>query len=179
MATALKIAVVIPAHKRHELLRNAVRSILDQDLDKSEYELVVVDSSPDDSVQKVVEELAPQTPCLFHFRQKEAEGPGPSRNLGIATTTAPIIAFMDSDCIATPGWLRAGLAAFSDQTGIVQGPVIPDPTKAPDRFLAHSAGRPGDLLLPDGQRLLQARMLRGLRRFHQELDASRASECRR
>ncbi len=129
MPAALKVAVVIPAHKRQELLRNAVLSIFAQDFDKSEYELVVVDSSPDDSVEKVVKELAPDAPCLFHFCQKETEGPGPSRNLGVATTTAPIIAFMDSDCVATPGWLRAGVAAFTGHIGIVQGPVIPDPAK--------------------------------------------------
>jgi glycosyltransferase involved in cell wall biosynthesis len=123
------VAVVIPAHKRQELVRNAILSIFNQDLDKTEFELVVVDSSPDDSVEKVVQEVEPLATCRFHFRRKDTEGPGPSRNLGVASTTAPIVAFMDSDCVATPGWLRAGLAGFEEGVGIVQGAVIPDPAK--------------------------------------------------
>ncbi len=131
------ISVVIPAYRRPEQLREAVLSVLDQDLPPSEYEVIVVDSSPDDSVSQVMNELQPKASCRLIYKHKEAEGPGPSRNLGVECSTAPIVAFMDSDCSATRGWLRAGLGAFHDPIGIVQGPVRPRPEKTVGVF-SHS-----------------------------------------
>jgi cellulose synthase/poly-beta-1,6-N-acetylglucosamine synthase-like glycosyltransferase len=131
------ISVVIPAYRRPEQLREAVLSVFEQDLPPSEYEVIVIDSSPDDSVAQVMSELQPKAPCRVTYRRKEAEGPGPSRNLGVESSTGPIVAFMDSDCAATPDWLRAGLAAFSDDVGIVQGPVRPRPEKTVGVF-SHS-----------------------------------------
>ena len=41
-------------------------------------------------------------------------GPGPARNDGLAMVTTPLVAFLDSDCVAGPAWI-AGLAAhFAD-----------------------------------------------------------------
>jgi GT2 family glycosyltransferase len=38
------------------------------------------------------------------------------------------VAFLDSDCQASPGWLRNGIAKFEDGVGLVQGRTVPDPT---------------------------------------------------
>jgi hypothetical protein len=37
--------------------------------------------------------------------------PGGTRNLGIEATTAPIVAFLAADCIASPGWATSRLSA--------------------------------------------------------------------
>jgi glycosyltransferase involved in cell wall biosynthesis len=125
----LRVSVVIPTYKRPDQVRNAVRSVFNQDLDKSAYDLFVVDGSPDDSVADVMRELLPQAPCRVRYIRKKPEGPGASRNVGLQESSAPILAFMDSDCAATPGWLRAALDAVDDRVGIVQGAVQPDPQK--------------------------------------------------
>lgn len=39
-------------------------------------------------------------------------GAGPARNQGAAAARGDILAFLDSDCIAEPGWIEAGLAAL-------------------------------------------------------------------
>jgi cellulose synthase/poly-beta-1,6-N-acetylglucosamine synthase-like glycosyltransferase len=44
------------------------------------------------------------------------------------------IAFMDNDCVASPGWLRAGLAAFTEGVGLVQGAVRPEQGVRPGVF---------------------------------------------
>jgi len=123
----LDASIVIPAYKRPELLRKAVVSALTQDMESHRYEVIVVDSSPDDQNARVVEALKPPSGgvSLSLFR-KAAEGPGPSRALGARHARGRIVAFLDSDCQATPGWLEAGLAAFRDRIGIVQGRTLPE-----------------------------------------------------
>ena len=121
------VSVVIPSYKRPELVRKAVKSLFDQDIGFDKYEVLVVDSSPDDQVRSVVRDLQPHAPCPLHFLSKHPEGPGPSRNLGAAEARADILAFMDSDCQADPAFLRSGLAAFREGIGIVQGKTLPDP----------------------------------------------------
>lgn len=37
--------------------------------------------------------------------------PGAARNAGVGATTGPVVAFLEADCVAEPGWLAARLAA--------------------------------------------------------------------
>lgn len=123
-----RVTVVIPTYGRPDLLRKALLSVFKQDLDGSDYEIVVVDSSPDDENVRVIEELGARSPCALRCFRKNPEGPGPSRNLGVQQARAKIIAFLDSDCQASPGWLRSGVAGFSGDVGLVQGCTRPDPS---------------------------------------------------
>ena len=123
----LLASVIIPAYRRPEVLRKAVRSVLAQDLDPGQYEVIVVDSSPDEFNVQVVAELQPEARCPLRCLTKPPEGPGPSRNLGAAQARGRFLAFTDSDCQASPQWLREGVAAFGEGVGLVQGRTIPEP----------------------------------------------------
>jgi len=127
----LRVSVVVPAYKRTDLVQKAVRSLLDQDLDADAYEVIVVDSSPDDANARAIATLAPSAACSLSCLVKPPEGPGPSRNLGARQARGEFVAFMDSDCQASRGWLRAGLAAFENGVGLVQGCTRPDRAGAP------------------------------------------------
>lgn len=121
------VSVVIPVYRRRDLLQKALLSLFHQDLPKEAYEIIVVDSSPDDENVSLVKELSAESPCPLICLTKKPEGPGPSRNLGFRHAKGEIVAFLDSDCEASPGWLRHGVAAFSEGVGLVQGRTIPDP----------------------------------------------------
>lgn len=126
MAADILVSAIVPAYYRPEKLRRAVESLLAQDLDPSTYEVIVVDSSNDDQNANVVAALQSQARCSLRFFSKKPEGPGPSRNLGAEHARGRFFAFMDSDCQASPQWLREGVAAFADDVGIVQGKTIPE-----------------------------------------------------
>jgi len=128
---APRVSVVVPMFKEAQGARRAVLSLFGQDLDGDSYEIIAVDSSPDDSVVNAVSEIEGSARCAFRLVVKPPEGPGPSRNLGVEHARGEFIAFMDSDCQATPGWLRHGLAAFDDNVGIVQGRTLPEPGVTP------------------------------------------------
>lgn len=127
--TAPRVSVVVPTFGSPECVRRAVRSLFKQTLPEKDYEVIVVDSSPNDSVARVVEDLQQHAAFDLRLFRKPPEGPGPSRNLGVAEARADFVALMDSDCEATPNWLRAGLTAFADGVGIVQGRTLPEPDK--------------------------------------------------
>lgn len=130
-ASTLDASVVIPAYRRPALLREAVRSALAQDLEHDRFEIIVVDSSPDEENARVVESLRPEAAGVpLILARKPPEGPGPSRILGAGRARGRVVAFLDSDCRATPGWLRLGLAAFAEGIGIVQGRTLPRPDQA-------------------------------------------------
>ena len=131
----LRVSVVIPTYRRPEMVARAVQSVLEQDLDKESYEVIVVDTSPDDETEGVVTALQKNGPyALRLIRKEKAEGPGPSRHAGAMAARGEFVAFMDSDCQAEAGWLRAGLAAFEDDIGLVSGRVVPDPDVATGVF---------------------------------------------
>lgn len=131
VGAAPRVSVVIPAFRRSQLVALAVASAVAQDLPPEDYEVIVVDSSPDDEIVSLLKELEGPAAGRLRFFVKPAEGPGPSRNLGVANARGEFIAFMDSDCEAAPSWLRHGLAAFEDGVGIVQGRTLPDPEGRP------------------------------------------------
>jgi glycosyltransferase involved in cell wall biosynthesis len=132
------VTVVVPAYGEVANVERAIRSLRHQTLPPSMFEVIVVDSFPSAAVQTLVASLGEQMPFAVECLRKRPEGPGPSRNAGARRGRAAILAFMDSDCEADPGWLKAGLAGFVDaRVGLVQGRVMPDP-KCPHQVFARS-----------------------------------------
>jgi mycofactocin system glycosyltransferase len=53
-------------------------------------------------------------------------GPGAARNTGLAAVTTELVAFLDSDCVPSPGWLDAVLPHFADPAvGAVAPRIVP------------------------------------------------------
>ena len=72
----------------------------------------------------LVERLAAESPWPMVYRHAPTPGVATARNAGLAATTAPLIAFLDDDEAAEPGWLSA-LADARDRLGadVVFGPI--------------------------------------------------------
>jgi glycosyltransferase involved in cell wall biosynthesis len=122
-----KASIVIPAYGRPELLKKAIESCIQQEYPAHLFEVIVVDSSADDTNKKLVLSMVAKSQCRLVCLQKAPEGPGPSRTMGAQNSSGVIIAFMDSDCEAIPTWLRAGVESFTKGVGLVQGQTLPAP----------------------------------------------------
>jgi mycofactocin glycosyltransferase len=74
-------------------------------------------------------------------RRAAPGGPGPARNDGLALATTPLVAFLDSDCVAGPDWIPRLVAHFADpMVGAVAPRVRPvTGDSAAGRYLAARA----------------------------------------
>jgi GT2 family glycosyltransferase len=117
------VAVVVPTYCRPHLLERLVRALEEQTLPAEDFEVVVVDNaSPDDTSERLTA-LAGTTPIRLRHLVESRRGPAAARNAGWRATRAPLLAFIDDDCVPEPGWLEAGVAALraDERLGVVQG----------------------------------------------------------
>jgi glycosyltransferase involved in cell wall biosynthesis len=131
------ISVVIPTYNRADLLRAALESVLAQTVPVRE--IVVVDDGSTDHTPDVVRDLmAAAAPILYmplpHRNQRAI-----ARNHGVAATTSPLVAFLDSDDLWLPhrlerqldAWTQAPAAGFAfcnvqrfDDQGLIGLPCL-------------------------------------------------------
>ncbi|MBC7506609.1 MAG: glycosyltransferase [Sandarakinorhabdus sp.] len=101
-----RVSVIVPHLNTPAMLVRCLASVAVQRLDHGHYEVIVVDNgsrSPMDAVQS-------QFPDV-RFLAEPLPGPGLARNRGVAAARAPVLAFIDADCRAEPGWLQAAVNA--------------------------------------------------------------------
>jgi glycosyltransferase involved in cell wall biosynthesis len=114
------VAVVIATRDRPALLEGALDALARHT--RPEDEVVVVDSaSVDRAVGRLVEDAG------VRLVRVDVPGTSRARNAGVAATSAPVLAFLDDDCLAQPGWTAAIEANFAAEprlgflTGRVDG----------------------------------------------------------
>lgn len=119
------VVVIIPTLRRPDGLRDALRSVFAQENVAGRLaRIVVVDNDPTGSARDLVEGLQAETTWPLTYVHAPAPGVATARNAGLAATEAPLIAFLDDDEVASPGWLTALLDGQA-QTGadVVFGPI--------------------------------------------------------
>lgn len=124
LAATPVVSVVVPTHNRSALLGRLLQSLLEQD--HPNFEIIVVDDASDDDTVDVLRELGfgDGPGRLRAVRLMENNGAGAARNVGWKLARAPLIAFIDDDCVATPSWLRMLCSGVASGT-IVQGRTTP------------------------------------------------------
>ncbi len=117
-------AVIIPHYNDVARLIRCLEALTAQDT--TGVEIVVADNGS-------TQDLAPVKAAFrqVRFVTEIAKGAGLARNLGVASTTAPWLLFIDSDCVPASDWLAVGKAIATPGT-IIGGRVdIFDETPPP------------------------------------------------
>jgi len=108
MSSPKPLATVIVPHLNQQAALEACLASLDaQSLDRSSFEVIVVDngseSLPDATVAR-----HPNVRLLEEHRP----GPGPARNRGVDAALGSVLCFIDADCRADAHWLEQALSAL-------------------------------------------------------------------
>jgi mycofactocin glycosyltransferase len=114
------VSIVIPVKDRADELQRCLDSLARLGYPPGQLEVIVVDDGSRDQSAAVARQCGAQVvPSGGSGR-----GPAAARNVGARAATGEILAFIDSDCTASPGWLAELLPAFADpQTAAVGGLV--------------------------------------------------------
>jgi mycofactocin system glycosyltransferase len=104
------VSVVIPVKDRADELRACLTSLQQLDYPRQQLEIVVVDDGSSDHTPAVARELG----AVLVASGAVAGGPALARNRGAQVASGEILAFIDSDCIASLQWLMELLPVFAE-----------------------------------------------------------------
>jgi glycosyltransferase involved in cell wall biosynthesis len=122
----VRISIIICTYDRYDVLPDAIASAQAQDLPAGEFEIIVVDNSPDQAkAAQWAADYAQEPHVRYHC--EPVPGLSNARNVGTDMARGAIVAFMDDDAIASPQWAAELLAAYEayPDAGVVGGLVTP------------------------------------------------------
>jgi len=135
------ISVIIPSFNEEENIAQCLVSLSHQTIDRTEYEIIVVDGGSTDKTCEIARKYADM---VFIQTSKKVGG---ARNDGAQASKGDIIATTDADCILPSDWIEQVRNAFTDPAVVqVYGPVYPIEDSIGNRFslfLANTFSRIG------------------------------------
>ena len=122
-----EISLIVCTCNRPSVLPGAVETLVQQSLPDQDYEIIVVDNSTDKNLS---------ANCISEYKKnnhinylvERTPGLSNARNVGVAASRAPYVAFMDDDGRADPSWAVEILRAkkkFGKNCGVIGGRVKP------------------------------------------------------
>ncbi len=115
------LTVLVCTHNRADLLRGALASLERQTLDRSRFEVLVVDNASTDATAAVVAECAARGAIDLRSVREDELGLDAARNRGIRESAGEIVAFLDDDARPRDDWAAEVLAGFARHEAPILG----------------------------------------------------------
>ena len=128
------VSVVLPTHNRASTLPDAIASVQAQAM--GDWELIIVDDGSTDHTREVVSPFLEDK--RIRYLVQDQSGSAGARNRGIKESSAPLLAYLDSDNIWYPEFLQKAvdcLATEPDVDLVYGAMVIPQPEPEPPRIV--------------------------------------------
>lgn len=122
------VSAVICSYNRARFIIDAIESIFSQEYDKNLYEVIVVDNnSTDNTVQLLADYKEKHPQYNFSYYVEHNQGVAYTRTRCAKEAKGEIIAYLDDDSTAQPGWLSSIVAFFDAHpaTWSVGGKITP------------------------------------------------------
>jgi mycofactocin system glycosyltransferase len=114
------VSIVIPVLDRAEELERCLDSISRIDYPQEKLQVIVVDDGSRDDSAAVARRLGATVVASGGVRR----GPAAARNVGAAAARGELLAFIDSDCTASSGWLAELVPLFRDEKSAAVGGAV-------------------------------------------------------
>lgn len=101
----LKLSIIVPVYKVEDYLCKCIDSLLNQDLPKEEYEIILVDDGSPDRCGEICEDYAARFSNI-KVVHRENGGLSAARNNGIAESNGKYVQFVDPDDFLEPNVLK-------------------------------------------------------------------------
>jgi glycosyltransferase involved in cell wall biosynthesis len=125
------LSAILCTFNRAELLSQTLESILGQTLERSNFELIIIDDGSLDHTRKVVESFEGSLPLRYAYQANA--GLASAKNHGIYCSRAPLLLFLDDDDVCSPKLFEEHLKThgqYPDNHFAVLGYTALDPTLA-------------------------------------------------
>ncbi len=112
------VSIAIPSYNRAKELERCLRSLFALDYPVQCLEIIVVDDASTDETSNTLEcmmqEAAMYGLSMRAVLHEKQQGVGVSRNTSAKVARYELLAYIDSDCVASPNWLKELVPAFQD-----------------------------------------------------------------
>ncbi len=122
----IKLSIVMATYNRVELLAKQLKAFESQSINRSEYEIIIVNDGSIDGTEKFLDQQLFLVSNLKVINQKNS-GPAAARNNGVKHAISNVIAFTDDDCIVDPHWAQTIISRFESETiKVLEGQTYTD-----------------------------------------------------
>lgn len=120
-----KVSIVICTYKRPDMLRIALESIVNQTVDRTSYEVLVIDNNSNDETCEITEEYMKKNKNVS-YQLETKQGLSHSRNCGYINAKADYVGYMDDDAKAPENWVEQTINIIEEfEPDIFGGPIYP------------------------------------------------------
>lgn len=123
----LSLTVIVPTFNRSHILKKCLDSLISQDTDKSDYEIIVVDDGSSDGTPELVKSITNTSRVSLSYYRQENKGPAAARNLAIRNSKGRILLFLGDDIITAPSLIKEHLNShnrYREENLAVLGKVV-------------------------------------------------------
>ncbi len=106
------VSIIIPVRNRPKDISACLKSLKKLDYPEDKTEIIVVDDASDDITPETIKRF----PNVRLIALTEHSQVSFCRNTAARTAKGDILAFIDSDCLADPSWLKELVPAFRDES---------------------------------------------------------------
>lgn len=120
------ISVIVPCRNEEKNIEACIRSLLAQEYDANQREIIIVDDHSTDNTAMIAESFSNQGVRLIRLADsQDGQGKKAAISRGVAESKGNIILATDADCTAPSGWMHSMAACRrNNRAAFIGGPVM-------------------------------------------------------
>ena len=136
----VKLSIIVPVYNTEQYLRECLSSILEQNTDRSLYEVIVVNDGTPDNSQLIIDEFCSTYNNVWCIVQ-DNQGLSMARNNGVAAAGGDYVWFVDSDDWVEPNSIKSILAECDYEPEVISIKKVKSNTKYASECLYAKTGQ--------------------------------------